>query len=108
MAAGAFGPWIAGKLSGDAAGVTLGGDGWLLVIAAAGAFAPVLFGIARGAVGLWVIAMAVAGGFVCVVHYQQAKMDGFNDGWGLYVATIGCGTLAFAGLRWLNAASSHK
>lgn len=102
MAGGAFGPWLAGKLAGGSAGVDLGGDGWLLVVAAGAAVIPVLLGFARGLVGVWAMLMALAAGFVCLVHYQQAQVDGFRDGWGLYVAAAGCATLAFAGFRWLN------
>jgi len=105
MAAGAFGPWLAGKLSGDATGVTLGGDGWLLVVAAGLAILPLLVGAQRAGAGLWALLMAAAGALVLLVHNQQAHMDGFKNGWGLYVAAAGCAVLAFAGLQWLRASS---
>jgi hypothetical protein len=105
MAAGAFGPWLAGKLSGDATGITLGGDGWLLVVAAGLAILPILVGAERAGVALWALLMAVAGGLVLLVHNQQAQMDGFRNGWGLYVAAAGCAVLALAGLQWLRASS---
>jgi hypothetical protein len=104
MIAGAFGPWLAGKLSGDSAGVTLGGDGWILVIAAALAVAPVVLGVKRGGLGIWAILMAVLGAYVCLVHVHQAQTDGFKNGWGLYVGAAGCAALAAAGLQWLSAA----
>ena len=105
MAGGAFGPWLAGKLSGDATGITLGGDGWLLVVAAGLAILPILVGAERAGVALWALLMAVAGGLVLLVHNQQAQMDGFRNGWGLYVAAAGCAVLALAGLQWLRASS---
>jgi hypothetical protein len=105
MAAGAFGPWLAGKLSGDATGVTLGGDGWLLVVAAGLAILPLLVGAERAGAGLWALLMSAAGALVLLVHNQQAHMDGFKNGWGLYVAAAGCAVLAFAGLQWLRASS---
>jgi len=105
MVAGAFGPWLAGKLSGDSAGIALGGDGWLLVLAAGFAVAPALVGLTRGALGLWVLLNALLGGFICLVHSQQSQMDGFQNGWGLYVAGAGCAVLGLAGLQWLRAAS---
>jgi hypothetical protein len=105
MVAGAFGPWLAGKLSGESAGVTLGGDGWILVVAAAFAVVPMLVGIARGALGFWVLLNALVGGFVCLVHSRQSQMDGFQNGWGLYVAGVGSVLLGLAGLQWLRAAS---
>jgi len=101
MSVGAFGPWLAGRLSGDAAGITLGGDGWILVFAATCALLPVALGTARGVVGVWVFLNAMAGGVVCLVHFQQAEMDGFRNGWGLYVGSAGCVALGFAGLHWL-------
>jgi hypothetical protein len=107
MVAGAFGPWLAGKLSGGSAGVALGGDGWLLVLAAGFAVAPALVGLTRGALGLWALLNALLGGFVCLVHSQQSQMDGFRNGWGLYVAGAGCCVLGLAGLQWLRAASRH-
>jgi hypothetical protein len=106
MIAGAFGPWLAGKLSGGSAGVALGGDGWLLVLAAAVAVAPALVGLTRGALGLWALLNALLGGFICLVHTQQSQMDGFQNGWGLYVAAAGCFILGLAGLQGLRA-SSH-
>jgi hypothetical protein len=105
MAGGAFGPWLAGKLSGDATGITLGGDGWLLVIAAVLAVLPLLVRAERGGAGIWALLMAAAGGLVLLVHNQQAQMDGFRNGWGLYVAAGGCAVLAFAGIQWLRASS---
>jgi len=102
---GAFGPWLAGKLSGDSAGVSLGGDGWILVVAAGLAVAPALFGGIHAAIGIWVVLNAIVGGFVCLVHLQQAQRDGFRNGWGLYVAAAGCAALAAAGWQWLRAAS---
>lgn len=105
MAAGAFGPWLAGKLSGDATGITLGGDGWLLVAAAVLALLPLLAGAERGGVALWALLMATAGGLVLLVHNEQAHMDGFKNGWGLYVAAAGCAVLALAGVQWLRASS---
>jgi hypothetical protein len=105
MAAGAFGPWLAGKFSGNTAGITLGGDGWILVAAAGIALVPLLVRAERGAAGLWAILMAVAGAAVCFVHIQQAQMDGFKNGWGLYAALVGCGVLAWSGLLWLRASS---
>lgn len=105
MAAGAFGPWLAGKLSGDATGVTLGGDGWLIVVAAGLAILPLLVGAERAGAGLWALLMSVSGGLVLLVHNQQAHMDGFKNGWGLYVAAAGCALLAFAGLQWIRASS---
>jgi hypothetical protein len=105
MAVGAFGPWLAGKFSADATGVALGGDGWILVVAAAFAILPLLAGTERGSAGVWAILIAVLGGFVCLVHKQQAQMDGFRNGWGLYVAAAGCALLAFAGVQWLRASS---
>jgi hypothetical protein len=102
---GAFEPWLAGRLSGDSAGVSLGGDGWILVVAAAFAMAPALLGGVRGAIGMWVVLNAIVGGFVCAVHSQQAQTDGFRNGWGLYIASAGCAALAVAGLQWLRAAS---
>jgi len=105
MAAGAFGPWLAGKLSGDATGVTLGGDGWLLVVAAGLAIVPLLARADRAGAGLWALLNALAGGLVLLVHNQQAHMDGFKNGWGLYVAAAGCAVLAFAGLQWIRASS---
>lgn len=105
MAAGAFGPWLAGKLSGDATGVTLGGDGWILVIAAGLAILPLLVRAERGGAGIWALLMAAGGGLVLLVHNQQAHMDGFKNGWGLYVAAGGCAVLALAGLQWLRASS---
>lgn len=105
MVAGAFGPWLAGKLSGSSAGVALGGDGWLLVLAACFAVAPVLVGLTRGALGLWALLNALLGGFICLVHSQQSQMDGFTNGWGLYVAAAGCCVVGLAGLQWLRAAS---
>ncbi len=105
MATGAFGPWLAGKLSGDATGVTLGGDGWILVIAAVLGVAPLLVGAERGATGVWALLNACIGGWVCLVHSQQANMDGFKNGWGLYVAAAGCAVLAIAGVQWLRASS---
>ena len=105
MIGGAFGPWLSGKLAGGSAGVTLGGDGWILVIAACIAVAPVLLGMVRGSIGVWAVLNALVGGFVCLVHSQQAHMDGFRDGWGLYVAAAGCGALALGGIQWVRAAS---
>jgi hypothetical protein len=105
MASGAFGPWLAGKLSGDASGITLGGDGWFLVVAAGLAILPLLVGAERAGVALWALLNAGGGGLVLLVHNQQAQMDGFNNGWGLYVAAAGCALLAFAGLSWLRASS---
>jgi hypothetical protein len=105
MVSGAFGPWLAGKLSGDAAGITLGGDGWLLVVAAGLALLPLLIGAERGAAGMWAILNAGGGALVCLVHIQQAHMDGFKNGWGLYVALAGCAVLAWAGMQWLRVAS---
>jgi hypothetical protein len=105
MAGGAFGPWLAGKLSGDTAGITLGGDGWILVAAAVVALVPLLLRAERGAAGMWAILIALGGGLVCLVHIQQAQMDGFRNGWGLYVAVAGCGILAWSGLLWLKASA---
>ena len=105
MATGAFGPWLAGKLSGDAAGITLGGDGWFLVIAAGLAILPLLVKAERAGVALWALLNAAGGGLVLLVHDQQAQMDGFKNGWGLYVAAAGCALLALAGLQWLRASS---
>jgi hypothetical protein len=105
MAAGAFGPWLAGKLSGDATGVTLGGDGWLLVVAAGLALLPLLIRSERAGAGLWALLNAAAGGLVLLVHNQQAQMDGFRNGWGLYVAAGGCAVLAIAGLQWIRVSS---
>ena len=106
MAAGAFGPWLAGKLSGDATGITLGGDGWILVVAAGLAILPLLVRAERGGAGIWALLMAAGGGLVLLVHNQQAHMDGFKNGWGLYVAAGGCAVLALAGVQWLRASSS--
>ena len=105
MAAGAFGPWLAGKLSGDATGVTLGGDGWFLVVAGGLAILPLLVGAERAGAGLWALLNAAGGGLVLLVHNKQAQMDGFQNGWGLYVAAAGCAVLAFAGLQWIRASS---
>jgi hypothetical protein len=105
MAAGAFGPWLAGKLSGDATGVTLGGDGWILVATAILAIVPLLVGAERGGVAVWALLNAVGGGLVLLVHNQQAHMDGFKNGWGLYVAAAGCVVLALAGLQWIRASA---
>jgi hypothetical protein len=106
MISGGFCPLLAGNLSCGSAGVALGGDGWLLVLAAAVAVAPALVGLTRGALGLWALLNALLGGFICLVHTQQSQMDGFQNGWGLYVAAAGCFILGFAGLQWLRA-SSH-
>ena len=105
MVGGAFGPWLAGRLSGDAAGITLGGDGWILVGAAVFAVLPLLVGAERSVAGFWALLNALLGGFVCLVHSDQARMDGFGNGWGLYVAAAGCGVLAIAGLQWMHASS---
>lgn len=105
MVSGAFGPWLSGKLSGDAAGVALGGDGWIVVLAAAFAVAPVLLGFDRGSIGLWALVNAGVGGWICLVHRQEAQLDGFRNGWGLYLASGGCLFLGLAGLQWLRAAS---
>jgi hypothetical protein len=105
MIAGAFGPWLAGKLSGDATWITLGGDGWILVAAALVAVLPLLIGAERGAAGIWALLNALLGGFVLLVHRQQAQMDGFRNGWGLYVAAAGCAVLAIAGFQWLRESS---
>jgi hypothetical protein len=105
MAVGAFGPWLAGRLSRDSAGVTLGGDGWILVLAALMALAPSILGISRGLVGVWLLANAAVGGLVCLVHFHQAETDGFKYGWGLYLGTAGCAVLAVAALQWLVAAA---
>jgi hypothetical protein len=102
---GAFGPWLAGTLAGDSAGVALGGDGWILVIVAALAVAPALLGAVRGGVGIWIVLNALVGAFVCLTHSQQAQMDGFRDGWGLYVAAAGCAVLVIGGMQWIRAAS---
>jgi hypothetical protein len=103
MAAGAFGPWIAERLAGGTTGVTLGGDGWLVVIAAGAAVMPVILGFTDSLVGFWLLANALAGGLVCFIHYQQDHNDGFKSGWGLELASIGCVMLAVAGLRWFVA-----
>jgi hypothetical protein len=65
----------------------------------------VLVGLTRGALGLWALLNALLGGFICLVHSRQSEMDGFHNGWGLYVAAAGCAILAFAGLQWLRAAA---
>lgn len=102
MILGAWGPWVSGHLLGGRSGLDLGGDGWLLVVAAAAAMLPLLLALPPTALkGLWVLAFAGAGGYVCAVHFGQAGSDGFRVSWGLDVAAAGAAILALGGLRLL-------
>jgi hypothetical protein len=102
MIVGAFGPWIGGKFFGSTAGIDLGGDGWLVLGAAAFALLALLMPLAGPAVrGLSVVVAAAGAAFVCWTHYNEARADGLEVVWGLELAGIGCALLAFAGLRLL-------
>jgi hypothetical protein len=102
MVVGAFGPWIGGRFFGAATGIELGGDGWLVLGAAALAVLPVfLQGAGSFARGAWVMTLALVAAFVCWTHYTEANADGVQVVWGLELAGIGSVLLAFAGLRLL-------
>jgi hypothetical protein len=102
MVAGAYGPWIGDKLFGTRAGLHLGGDGWLVVLAAVLAVVPLFFLLPRGrARGFWVIGWALAGGFVCLTHYQEAGADGIRVAWGLQLASAGVIVASIGGARLL-------
>lgn len=102
MVGGAFGPWIGGRFLGATPGIKLGGDGWLVVGAAALALLPVVLCLAAAAMrGAWVATLGLVAGYVCWTHYTQAQTDGVNVVWGLELAGIGSVLLALAGLRLL-------
>lgn len=102
MVVGAWGPWIGGKFFGATDGLDLGGDGWLVVAAAALAMLPLVLPLPPSALkGVWVIALAIGAAYVCWQHYAQADIDGFTVVWGLDVSAVGSGLLGLAGLRLL-------
>lgn len=102
MVVGAFGPWIGGRFLGSTTGTDLGGDGWLVLAAAALALVALLLPLANAAFrGAWVVALASGAAFVCWTHYSEARVDGLEVVWGLELAGIGSALLAFAGLRLL-------
>jgi hypothetical protein len=102
MSIGAFGPWIGGKFFGSTAGIDLGGDGWLVLAAAALALMALLTPLVSSALrGACVVASAAGAAYVCWTHYSEAQVDGLEVVWGLELAGIGCALLAFAGLRLL-------
>ena len=102
MIAGALGPWVGGRFFGGTHGVELGGDGWLVVAAAVCALVPLILPLPASALkGVWVIGLAIGGGFVCWTHFSQADVDGFNVDWGLQLAAVGCVVLGLSGLRLL-------
>jgi hypothetical protein len=101
MIVGAFGPWIGGRFFGST-GIELGGDGWLVLGAATLALIPLLVPVANPTLtGAWVVTAAGGAAYVCWTHYTEARVDGLEVVWGLELAGIGCGLLAFAGLRLL-------
>lgn len=103
MIVGACGPWVGDRLFGATSGVALGGDGWLVVVAASLAVAPLLVPLPRGnGRGLWTLALALGAVYVCWVHYRQADVDGVRVVWGLDLSAAGSGLLGFAGLRFLK------
>lgn len=102
MVVGAFGPWIGDKLFGTRAGLHLGGDGWLVVLAAVLAVVPLFFPLPRSrARGFWAIGWALAAGYVCLTHYQQADADGIKVAWGLQLASAGVIVALVGGIRLL-------
>ena len=102
MVVGALGPWIGGRFLGGTAGIDLGGDGWLVVGAAAFALLALLLPSTSATFrGAWMVVFASGGAFVCWTHYSEAHADGLEVVWGLELAGIGSALLAVAGLRLL-------
>lgn len=103
MVVGAWGPWISGHLLSSTQGFDLGGDGWLVVAAAAIALVPLLVPLPPSSLkGVWVLLFAAVAGYVCWAHYQEADLDGFKVVWGLELAAAGSALLGLGGLRLLK------
>jgi hypothetical protein len=103
MIVGASGPWIGGRLFHATSGLDLGGDGWLVIATAVLASIPLLLPLPHSvARGLWVLALAFGGAYVCWIHYQQAETDGFKVVWGLELSAIGAGLVGLGGFRLLR------
>jgi hypothetical protein len=106
MVVGAWGPWISGHEVSSTGGLDLGGDGWLVIAAAAIAMVPLLLPLPPSSLkGVWVIVFAAVAGYVCWTHYAEADADGFRVVWGLELAAVGSTVLALGGLRLLRPAS---
>jgi hypothetical protein len=102
MIVGASGPWIGGTFFGATSGFELGGDGWLVLAAAAFAIVPLVLPLVGPALrGAWVLTLALGAAYVCWTHYTEAGVDGVDVVWGLELAGAGSGLLALAGLRIL-------
>lgn len=102
MAAGAWGPWIGGHFFGGTQGIQLGGDGWLVVTAAALALLPLVLPLPPSSIkGVWVIGCALGSAYVCWSHFAQAGVDGLDVDWGLQLASVGTGALGLSGVRLL-------
>jgi hypothetical protein len=103
MIVGACGPWIGRELFASTSGIALGGDGWLVVVCASGALLPLVLPSPRSALkGFLAVALALGGGYVCWIHYQEANVDGFKVVWGLELSAAGCGLLLVAGFRLIK------
>jgi hypothetical protein len=103
MVIGAWGPWVGGRLFHATPGLDLGGDGWLVVSAAILAMLPLLVPLPHSSMkALWVICLGLGAAYVCLIHYREASVDGFDVVWGLELSAAGCGVLVAAGLRLLK------
>lgn len=118
MIIGSFGPWakVLGVISVN--GTDGGGDGWVVIVAAAiGAVALLLWRV-RSRRWLILTVIAAAAGLATTV-YDRIDLEGTTDGldlgalvdasWGIYVAMIGSASLAVAAIvGWMLAPAAKQ
>lgn len=116
MVIGSFGPWakVLGLITVN--GTDDGGDGWVVIVAAAvGAVALLLWRV-RSRRWLILTVIAAAAGLATTI-YDRVDLEGTTDGldvgslvdaaWGIYVAMIGSASLALAAtVGWMLAPAS--
>ena len=118
MVIGSFGPWakVLGVITVN--GTDGGGDGWVVIVAAAvGAVALLLWRV-RSRRWLILTVIAAAAGLATTI-YDRVDLEGTNDGvdlgalvdasWGIYVAMIGSASLAVASIvGWMLAPAAKE
>jgi hypothetical protein len=98
MVVGGFGPW-ATALNVISVSGTRGGDGWI-VIGAAAVAGGVLFASPRGAGPVLAILAGIGGIFVGVVDLNDisSRSAAVEPAWGIYAVLVGSATLVIAGI----------